>query len=334
MPKLTPHFVREGSEVLAFFEDRVIASGPNFSKVEETAVAYLEQLDKDRADGDTEKKKKSATHIVTPNGLKGEILSNVEGIWGEKEVTIRLENGRIAKFSAHGGNDDTLQYTAEKADAPKNALEYLESTINQVPEGNKESLSGRINDLDGLIAKASAMVQGGASLADQAKIDGYVIAARNEKLEVKEALDHLEQADAESFSPPPSFDDGRQVVEQADLGRGAGDSWLDHTVNDMITETEGQDFDKILAEEPGQFVTDLDTGALADAGVTREMAFSHIMAKTAGLQGDEIGSYREQFLAATELARRSELADRKETTHKEAAAAQEADDFPDEALFG
>lgn len=82
------------------------------------------------------------------------------------------------------------------------------------------------------------------------------------------------------------------------------------------------------------FVTDLETGALADTGVTRELAVAHVVSKTAGFAGEEIEDYREKFVARVEVARRHELASRKETTKKEAATRTEVEsNAPDEALF-
>ena len=329
---LAPTFVREGNQILAVFEDQVIAQGPVFAKVEETALDYLENLDTQRKDAATEKKKTTATHIVTPSGLKGEILGRHEGQWGEKLITVRLENGRIARLQAHGGNDKDIQYQTIEAAAPESALQYLEQTLNEVPEGTKESLAKRITVLDGLVVKAASVIRSGVSYADDKKINDVVIAAEHEKGEVTEALEYLKQADAESFSPPAPYDFG--VVEQASLGHGDG-TWLDETVESMIVESEGQDFDRLLSEGPGQFVTDLDTGTLADQGVTHEMALSHITSRTAGLKGDEVEAYREQFTAKVEVARRDELTDRLSTV-KQAQVTKEAsvEDIPDEALFG
>ncbi len=333
MATLVPTFVREGNKVLAFFEDQLIASGTNFAKVEETAVDYLDHLELDRNTKDAEHKKASATRIVTPSGLKGEILGQQEGVWGEKEITVRLENGRIARLAAHGGNDKHLQYESGDDHEPESALEYLQGTLDEVPEGNKYSLIARINDLDELVAKASAF-QRTASYEDQRRASDIVIAAEHEKREVRDALSHLEQADAEAFAPPAPFHTG--AVEQASLGGGSG-TWLDETVNDMIVESANRDFDAILAEGPGQFVIDLDIGALADQGVTREMALSHITSKTAGFAGEAVEAFHEQFLAKVEDARREELKDRtksaKKKAEKTAKHEKKADKIPDDGLF-
>lgn len=333
MTTLAPTFVREGNQVLAFFEDQLIAQGTVFAKVEESALEYLEGLDLDRNTKDVERKKARATHIVTPNGLKGEILGNHTGTWGEKLITVRLENGRIARFEAHAGNDKDIEYQTIEAAAPESALEYLESTLNEVPEGTKESLASRIDSLDQLVVAATEF-QRHASYEDQRKASEIVISAEHEKREVRDALSHLELADAEAFAPPAPFVTG--AVEQASLGAGDG-TWLDETVGEMIAESASQDFDQLLAEGPGQFVVDLDVAALADQGITRDMALSHIISKTAGYQGEAIDTYREQFLAKVEQARREELKDRTKTAKKKAEKTakkeKKAKKLPDEALF-
>lgn len=333
MTTLAPTFVREGNQVLAFFEDRLIAQGPVFAKVEESALEYLDNLSLDRNTKEAERKKTAATHIVTPSGLRGEILGNHEGQWGEKLITVRLENGRIARLQAHAGNDKDIEYQTVEASQPESALEYLDSILNEVPDGTRESLAARIDDLDELVTKASAF-QHTASYEDQRKASGIVISAEHEKREVRDALAHLELSDAEAFAPPAPFRTG--AVEQASLGGGSG-NWLDETIDEMVVESASQDFDRLLNEEPGQFVADLDTGALADQGITREMALSHVISKTAGYQGDALEAYREQFLAKVEQARRDELKDRmeaaKETATKQAKVEKTAGDTPDDALF-
>jgi hypothetical protein len=73
---------------------------------------------------------------------------------------------------------------------------------------------------------------------------------------------------------------------------------------------------------------------LADTGTTREMATAHVISKTAAFLGDEVEDYREKFIARVEVARRHELASRKETTKKEAAVQEELNtSAPDDALF-
>lgn len=333
MTDLNPTFVHEGNEVLAFLDGRLIARGSDFGKVEESAVDYLKGLNAEHEKKARDESRNSATHVVTPNGLKGEILSRVEGIWGEKQLTVRFDNGRIAKFDAHGGNDAEYKYIHERtASTAETPIDALKQRLETDYDHDKRSLANRIKDLDSIINDASTHIAKGSSYSDEHTLSRIVTLAESEKLEVKEALDHLESADAEAFAPPAPFDYG--VTEQADLGRASSDNWLDHTVQSMIEDVEAQDFDKLLSEGPALFATELETGALADAGVTRDLALAHINSKTAGLVGEEVEKYRDQFIAAVEMARRSELADRKSMAQKEAATKQEEEvSVPDDALF-
>jgi hypothetical protein len=163
-------------------------------------------------------------------------------------------------------------------------------------------------------------------------LDELVLAASYEARQVKEALDHLDAVDAEAMERQPFIP--RAAPAQADLGRGANDNWLDVVHDEIIRENEGVDYDQLLHEGPAMFVTELETPALADAGTTREMALSHIAEKTAGYVGDEVEEYRSAWIARAEVARRQELASRKETLTREAAKVEETiSDAPDEALF-
>ena len=74
-----PTFVREGNQVLAFYEDRLIAEGTVFAEVEQSALEYLDNLTAKKHMQKEEARKASATHIETPSGLKGEILGRHDG---------------------------------------------------------------------------------------------------------------------------------------------------------------------------------------------------------------------------------------------------------------
>lgn len=327
MTDLTPTFTFEGEEIFAIHEGKVIASGTVLADVEQSAVEYLDSLKQTREADEKSKAKKKATHIITPNGVEGEILGRVPSVWGE-QVTARFENGRIATLSVHAEAD--YSWINKKTAAAKgDPTEKLSSRLNADFERDRESLTKRAKELGDIAIEAHRLINNGAPYNVEVKLDQIKVAAEAEARVIKEAIDHLDAADLEAYTPPTP-----QVFEQADLGHSKGDSWLDVTTQQMIEESEGQDLDKLLNEEPGLFVTDLDTGALADTGVTREMALSHVVSKTAGFVGEEIDDFREKFVARVEVARRHELAARKETTKKEAAAAQEEQtNLPDDALF-
>jgi hypothetical protein len=323
-----PTYTFEGNEIFAIHEGKVIASGTKMGEVESTALEYLEALTSERDAEAKKKAKKRATHIITPNGIKGEILGTTPSIWGER-VSVRLANGEFREYETRGDE----QWITEKTASVANPADGLEQRLAANFDRNREGLIARLEELASISREASDQITLGAPYLAEVKLDEVRTAAEAESRAVKEALDHLDSVDAENFIPNTPFQPS--VVEQADLGRAKGDTWLDSVTNDMIAESEGQDFEKILTEGPALFVTDLDDGAVADTGVTREMALSHITARTAGFQGEEVDTYREQFLARVEIARRAELADRKTANHKEAAAVEETlSDVPDEALFG
>lgn len=330
MSDLTPTYTFDGEEVFAIHEGKVIASGTDIGKVESDAVKYLDSLKTTRDADAKDKAKKSATHIITPNGVKGEIIGRTASVYGE-QVSVRFDNGTFATLDVHP--EHNVQWVKEAKTASfSDPTQRLSAVLEADYEHDLQSLAARHDELLNLTREAASLISNGTPYKVQQELDKIRTAAEQERLEVKEAIDHLQAADAESFIPSEPF---RPVVaEQADLGTGAGNDWLDVVAQDMIAESEGQDYDKLLSEGPGLFVTDLDTGALADAGVVREMALSHIVAKTAGFQGEEVNEFREAFVARAEAARREELASRKETNHKEAAAAQETEvNTPDDALF-
>jgi len=329
MTEFTATFTFEGDEIFAIHEGKVIASGKDMPSVESDAVEYLESLTSERKKTEADNKKKKATHIITPNGVKGEILGRTPSVWGE-QITARFANGRIATFTTHGSDDVEWITESIKTASANDPVSKLAARLDADFGHDRNSLVERQQELRALAAEAHKFINNGAPHEVEVKLDAIRTAAEAESAQIKLAIDHLDSEDAEGFVPEAPF--ATHAVEQADLGQ--KNDWLDVTTQQMIDESEGQDFDKLLSEGPSVFVTDLDDGALANAGVTREMALSHIVAKTSGFQGEEIQEYRERFIARTEVARRHELASRKVTTHKEAAAAEEVQtNTSDEALF-
>jgi hypothetical protein len=336
--RLSATYVYEGDTIFAFHGNTLITHGTEHSAVEQTAVDYLNNLVKKDKEDDNATEVKSARFIETLNGLKGEILGNVKGLWDD-EITVRWENGRIAKYDTRlEGKYTKTAGTGE----PESALDYLTKTLDADYGRDKTSLSARLHDLDGVVAKVAAIV-GTDELpaADARRLDGIALAAEHEQNEIREALAHLEQADYESFIPVEPFK--ASAVEQASLGQGAynervgrGGSWLDETIDDMIREADSTDFDRLLLEGPGQFVVDVDTAALADQGVTAQLAQTFIESKTAGLVGEAVEDYRKQFLAKAEIARRQELLERQRTARVAAekqVEQEKSDNLPDESLF-
>jgi len=269
-----PTFVRRDGEILAFYKGECIARDTNYAKCEQSAVEYLDGLTKKKHMEKEHAARQAATHVEGPNGLKGEILGNVEGQWG-RELTVRWENGRITRHASRKG--DGLEYKTAEETPHESALEYLESTLNQVPEGTKSSLYDRISVLDGLVLKANAAMHT-ANYEESKALDDIVLQAQHEKHEVREALAHLEMSDAEAFAPPETY-----AVKEASLGGGNG-SWLDDVSDQMTREAAETDYDKLLLEGPVEFVAELPTAVLAEAGTTQSLAHEFITAKIAAVE--------------------------------------------------
>lgn len=326
-----PTYTYEGDQIFAIHEGKVIASGTDLGDVESDATTYLEAKKQEFKVTEQEKAKKKATHVITPNGIEGEILGRTPSLWGE-EVSVRLANGNIHRFSTHA--EDGSQWIAknEKTAASKGITASLKERIETDFDRNVEGLTKRASELEEICDEAERHLAAGAPYLEEIKLDQIVTTARFEQEEVKDALAHLAAVDAEAFTAPAPFD--MQAAPQVSLGRAAADNWLDVTVDQMVAESEGRDFDKLLAEGPSLFVAELDTPTLADAGTTRELALSHVGEHTAGFVGEDVENYRTEFIARVEVARRHELASHKETAHKEAAVIEEsALNVPDDALF-
>ena len=330
MAELLPTYEYKGDNISAVFEGHVIAAGTEFSKVSCTAEEYLDKLRGERGRVTKEQERKSATHVTTPNGLRGSIISRVEGLWGE-EITVRFDNNEIRRYATAAADDDSWQYETETPEAPADYREYFTSKLNESYEPTRGGLNARLEDLGQVRTGAANLASHSASLAESRVLDQYVLAAQNESAEIKEALTHLDAVDAENASPaPPVY----AAVEQADIGRGKGNDWLDVVAHEMIAESEAQDFDKLLEEGPTLLVSNLDDAAIHDVGIVREAAVNEIVARTAGFQGEEVNKYREAFVTQAELARRNELTYRQENAAK-VATVKEAGvaDASDEALF-
>jgi hypothetical protein len=317
------HYHFEGDDVFAIHEGRVIASGKadKMDEVESDATNYLKGLKIEKA----EKSKKSATHVVTPGGLKGQILQRTASVWGD-EVTVRFENGQVSSFSAHGVKD----WMQEKTASASNPVEGLGQRLAKTYDHDRASLVARHAELVDLYHEAKTLIQSGVGYSDQTELDTIIRTAEAEGEQIKQAIDHIDAGEVEPYQMPE-----HQVTEQAPLGHGHSDNWIDALVQDMHAEAEGRDYEQILQDDPTLLAAGLDDGIVADQGASRELALSHVRAKTSGYVGDDVEEYVSQFLARFEAARRRELSTRTTDTRKEAATAtSRVEDTPDEALFG
>lgn len=272
---------------------------------------------------DDHRKKDSATHVVTPNGLKGQILGKVKDVWGDT-VTVRFENGRIVQFPV---SDSRLKFAREEAETPESPVEALRQRLAQEVEGDRRSLLSRIQELKQIKLQAADAIVKGASYEDEQELDTISIQADVEIGQVVAALDHIANQDEEYAAPQP------QVVEQASMGSHDG-TWLDDTFARMVNEANHTDYDQLMSEGPEAFVAELEAPALADAGVTREMASSFIRSKTAGANPEVRDAFESAWIDRVESLRRDELRTRKTRAKKEAAAENDHSNLPDDILFG
>ena len=315
------HYHFEGDTVYAIHEGRVVASGKTdkMDEVESDATNYLKGLKHEK----DEKKRKSATHVVTPGGLKGQVLQRTASVWGD-EVTVRFENGQVSTFSAHGVKD----WMTERV-AASNPIEGLDARLAKTYDHDRASLVARHRALVEIYHEAKNLITSGVGQSDMNRLDAIIRTAEAEGERIHDAVNAIDEGQIEAYQPPAP-----QVVEQADLG-GRSDDWLDAVVKDMQDEYADVDYEQILQDDPTLLAAGLDDGIVADQGASRELALSHVRSKTAGFVGDDVEGYVSQFLARFEAARRRELSIRTTSTRKEAAVAtSRVEDAPDEALFG
>lgn len=264
-----------------------------------------------------------ATHITTPNGLKGQILGKVKDVWGE-EVTIRLENGRIARFDVTDMSN--VEYVNEKT-ASTSPYAALEARLAATPDGTKDSLVARVKELKRIKQDAANLIRS-ADYVDEQTIHGFVVQADYELREVTDALAALE--DAEPYAPPAPFSTG--VAEQEAMG-GHDSTWLDHTVQDMIAENESIDFDQMMDEAPELLTAELETPVLEDAPAVTARAASFVQSRTAGLDQEAAADFTSAFLKRVEACRKVELSRREDPEVQAKQASTENYDGPAEGLF-
>lgn len=327
MAPLLPSYEHQtDGSVHAVFEGRVIAKAADFDSAVDGATEYLDSL-KTKRDSDAKAEKESrATHIVTPNGLKGQIISRVDGMWGN-EITVRFENNEIRRFETTAG----LQFSTEQhtSAVPNNIPESLQTMLDRSVEPTRNGMNVRAATLENVLLEVHNHFAAERSPALQREYNRIAIAAKAELGEVKDVLAHLDAVDAENASPAaPVY----AAVEQASMGR--SDDWLQVTADKMIEESEAEDMEELLEEGPTKLVSSLADSAIHHQGTVAEIAANHVMGKTAGFQGPEVEAFREAFVAAAEQARRKELTYRKDAAHQEATQKQASiEDIPDEALF-
>jgi hypothetical protein len=324
-------YVFKDDKGYALLDGQVIASHTDPTALEVLAQAEVEERERKPQETEeerAEKKRKSATHITTPNGLSGEILGRTPTVWGD-EVTVRFDNGQIRTFASHAVSYEQRSRVASTDDPVVALNTRLEQGLKRI---DRESLTARLGELDSIRAEAAGRVSATRDLQDATRLDAIVSAAENEKRLVREALQALDAQDAEAFAPPAPF--RTEVVEQADLG-GAKGTWLDQTVQDMIDEVQADDYDKLMDEGPETLVAELDDGVVADQGATALRGRELVEARTAGVTDSKLREeYTQHFLDRLESLRKAEIVARAQNVRQAATEKRtEVDQAPDEALF-
>lgn len=264
-----------------------------------------------------------ATHITTPSGLKGTILGKTAGLWGD-QVTVRLENGRIARFDV---TQEQFDKWASRDDA-KTASPYarMQAVLDAEVDPTESGLRQRIAALKVVKDEAKSAFHE-AKYVDETTLHNIIVEADAQTHEVIDALEAMQQA--EPYAPPET-----QVFEQESMGAGRNDTWLDRTFEDMMQDVEATDFDAEMTERPETLVAELETPALQDPAGVQQYAASYVSSKTAGLSGEAVKEFTVAFLGRVEACRKAELASRDEDRERVAKEASTNDfDGPAEGLF-
>ncbi len=311
----------EDGQITASIDGKVIASGATLEEVESEVNAILNPPAKVDP--------KEATHIVTPNGLKGKIISRTAATWGDA-YTVRFENNEIQTLYVSDSTDFAVE-TPKKTASGETPITRLRNTIEASVSPDKRSLKARQNELINVRTAASQLIANGISVNDLRELDEIVLQAENEQREIKEALDHIDATEGQGIEP---YKPDMQIIPGENVGHQNDGTWLDAVLLDDQKAAENVDFEKFLDDGPTEFAAEQDDAVLADAGDIRERALAHVQARTAGLDGETVEKYEKLFLARAEEARRIELARRSHNVKKEAAQKKSnVDDAPVESLF-
>lgn len=309
-----PTYIFKNGKVYTFQDGKIVASVSEAEFAEEEA-AHLASAE-------------GATHVTTPNGLKGKVLGRVAGLW-EDEVTIRFENGRISSLPV-----SKLTFSKEEEEEEKDEIADLEKKVEaSISVYDAKSIEKRALELDRIKVEASLFIDSGLSDEDLARVGNVITQANYELKEIDDVISALEEQHVSAFEPPAPFE--IHVVEQGGPTSGRESNWLDQAVEEMVHEANSTDYTKLMDEGPEAFTAGLDSEVLSDSGAVRSLASTWIRSKTAAADDDVREKYEKVWLARVEEQRRAMLAGVKEEMHKEAAAkeATDYDSIGDDSLF-
>jgi len=309
-----PTYIFKNGSVYTYQDGKIVASVSEDMFIEEEA-AHLASAE-------------GATHVVTPNGLKGKVLGRVKGLW-EDEVTIRFENGRISSLPV-----SKLTFSKEEEEEEKDEIAELEKKVeSSVSVFDAKTIEDRVRDLDAIKVEASLFIDSGLSNEDLARVANVITQANYEMEEIGDVIRALEEGHTSAYEAPAPF--SMQAVEQGGPTGGREATWLDQSINEMIVEANSTDYAKLMDEGPEAFTAGLDNETLADSGTVRSLASNWIRSKTAAADDDVREKYEKVWLARVEEQRRAMFVEVKEEMHKEAAAkeATNYDEIGDDSLF-
>lgn len=310
-----PTYIFKNGKVYTYQDGKIVASVTEEEFVESEA-AHLASAE-------------GATHVMTPNGLKGKILGRVAGLW-EDEVTVRFENGRVASLPVSKLTFAKFEDEEEGDDEIKELEKKVEASIDS---HTPSVIEDRIRELDQIKAHASSLIDSKLSDEDLLRVGNVITQANYELNEIDEVIQGIEEQRFAAFEAPAPFK--INVVEQGGPTGGRESNWLDGAIEEMAHEANSTDFTKLMDEGPEAFVAGLDREVLADAGAVRSIAANWIRSKTAAADDDVREKYEKVWLGRVEDQRRASLSEVKEDMHKEAAAKESVDydSIGDDSLF-
>lgn len=309
-----PTYIFKNGKVYTYQNGKIVASVEEALFVEEEATHLASAED--------------ATHVTTPNGLKGKVLGRVKGLW-EDEVTVRFENGRISSLPV-----SKLTFSTEEEEEKADEISELENKVeSSVSTYDAQTIADRARELDRVKVEASLFIDAGLSDEDLQRVANVITQANYELEEIADVVRALEEGHVAAYDAPAPFE--VNVVEQGGPTGGRESNWLDQAVEEMIVEANATDYTKLMDEGPEAFVAGLDRETLADSGTVRSLASTWIRSKTAAADEDVREKYEKVWLARVEEQRRANFVEAKEEMHKEAAAEETTnyDTIGDDSLF-
>lgn len=300
-----------GQGVDASLDGTVIASAPSIDEAETAAKMVIHEA---RLSSEIKRKKegvtsrRTATHVKTPNGLKGTILGRTPSFWGET-VTVRFSNGHVSQLPV--ASKDLEFITESKTEATP--VEKIAAVVDaEILSADFETLKSRLTKLDEVKVFATTLARTTNLSHDELiSINSNLAKARAEVEEINEVLSA--QADVEedytSYRPAP------REFEQ---------SWLDRIASEETAPPVEEDQE----ERVSNFINSLSDDTLANGSLVSQIAFDRVSSETQDLDAVE------SFIEVSELTRQAVQASRREARKIAKTASDHAlSQATDESIF-